>query len=289
MINARTGLIVILIAAAILGSLSVFTVGEQQKVILFRLGRIVRTDFRPGLYFKIPFINTVAKFDGRILTLDVKPAHFFTAEKKDIVVDAFVKWRIIHAAKYYTAVGGDEVRADLRLSQIVNSALRSAISAQSLQQVVADQGSPLTAATAGINTQARALGVQVVDIGIKRVGLSADISGEIYKRMIAQQERLAQQDRAVGAQAAGRIRAEADNQKTVILAEAFRTSEQIRGQGDAQAAEIYAKAYGQDPAFYTLYRSLKAYRSTFDSKRDILVLEPNSEFFKYFNSVEGKR
>ena len=279
-----------LLALLVLGSLSVFTVSEHQDAILFRTGKVVRTDFRPGLYFKIPFVNTVQKFDGRILTLDMKPAHFLTAEKKDIFVDAFVKWRIADVAEYYTALGGDEAQADLHLSQIVKSFLRRAIGAQRLQQVVTDQSSPLTdVMIADINARAKALGIRVINVGIKRVGLPADISGEIYKRMIAQQQRLAKQYQTEGAQEAQRLRTNADNQKTVILAEAFRTAEQIRGQGDAQAAQIYAKAYGQDPAFYALYRSLKAYKSTFASKRDVIVLEPDSEFFKYFNSVEGKR
>ncbi|MDE2089708.1 MAG: protease modulator HflC [Gammaproteobacteria bacterium] len=279
-----------LLALLALGSLSVFTVSEHQDAILFRTGKAVRTNFGPGLYFKIPFVNTVQKFDGRILTLDMKPAHFLTAEKKDVLVDAFIKWRIADVAEYYTALGGDEAQADLHLSQIVKSFLRRAIGAQRLQQVVTEQSSPLTdGMIADVNARAKALGIRVVGVGIKRVGLPADISGEIYKRMIAQQQRLAQRYQTEGAQEAQRLRTNADDQKTVILAEAFRAAEQIRGQGDAQAAQIYARAYGQDPAFYALYRSLKAYKSTFASKHDVVVLEPDSEFFKYFNGVEGKR
>ncbi|HYA20847.1 MAG TPA: protease modulator HflC [Burkholderiales bacterium] len=273
------GIIVVLVVA----SLGMFTVDQRQYAIVFRLGEIISVIKKPGLYFKIPILDNVRFFDSRILTLDTpEPERFLTSEKKNVLVDWFVKWRIEDVRQYYISVGGDEQRAELRLAQTVNSSLRNEFGNRTVHDVVSgerDQIMELMREKA--NEDARKIGVQVLDVRIKRVDLPQEVSESVYRRMEAERKRVANELRSTGAAESEKIRADADRQREVILAEAYRDAQRTKGQGDARAAEIYAEAYTQDPEFYSFYRSLDAYRDAFKTKNDLLVLDPNSEFFKY--------
>jgi membrane protease subunit HflC len=276
---ALIGIVLLLIIA----SFSVFTVKEWERAILFRFGEVVRTDYAPGLHFKIPIVNNVRKYDGRIMTLDSEPERYLTAEKKNLIVDAFVKWRIKDVRKYYTAMGGDETRARNRLSQIIKDGLRAEFGKRTIQEVVSgERAAVMSVLQVNADAQAENFGISIIDVRIKRVDLPEDISASVYRRMEAERARVAKELRSRGAEAAERIRADADRQRTVILAEAYRESENLRGSGDARASEIYAKAFSRDPEFYSFYRSLNTYRDSFKDKSDIMVLEPSSDFFKYF-------
>jgi membrane protease subunit HflC len=281
---------VILLAAFVLVGLSVFTVDEREKAIKFRLGEIVRTDYEPGLYFQTPFVNNVRKFDARIQTLDAKPTRYLTKEKKNVIVDSFVKWRIGDLNTYYVTMGGDPNRANAALFPIVNDQLRSEFGKRTIREVVSGERAEIMSILAA-NTKAQAVkyGIDVIDVRIKRVDLPQDVSGSVYDRMRAERDRVAKELRARGRAEGERLRADADRQYTVILAEAYRDAQTLRGEGDAKAAEIYAKAYRENKEFYSLYRSLNAYKASFGSKNDILVIEPDADFFKYFNSPKGKK
>ncbi|MDD2767175.1 MAG: protease modulator HflC [Methylococcus sp.] len=275
-------------AAAIFASLSMFTVSETQKVIRFRLGEIVESDYAPGIYFQVPFINNVKKFDGRILTLESKPERFLTSEKKNVIVDSFVKWRVKDVAKYYTTVAGDVVQANIRLDQIVKDAMRSEFSKRTIRELVSSERSQIRdVLSSAASPVAEQLGIQIVDVRVMRIDLPSEVSSSVYRRMEAERARVARDFRSRGAEAAERIRADADRQREVILADAYRDSEIKRGEGDAAAADIYAQAYGKDKEFFGLYRSLSAYRSAI-REDDTLVLEPDSEFFRYFKKSTGK-
>jgi membrane protease subunit HflC len=274
-------------AVVILGSLAVFTVDETQTAIRFRLGEIVEANYDPGLHFKVPFINNVRKYDARVQSLDTDPERFLTAEKKNVIVDSFVIWRIADVGRFYTAVAGDPNRANLRLDQIIKDGLRSEFSKRTLQEVVSgDRRQIMEILSTIASREAKQLGIDVLDVRIKRINLPDEVSSSVFRRMRAERERVARDFRSRGAEAAERIRADADRQSTVILAEAYRDAERTRGEGDARAAEIYAKAYGRNPDFFGFYRSLNAYRSAFSSKDDILVLQPESPFFRYFRGQE---
>ena len=280
--NAGTiliGTIIVLVVA----SLGMFTVDQRQSAIVFRLGEIISIKKQPGLYFKVPILDNVRYFDMRIHTLDSpEPERFLTSEKKNVLVDSFVKWRIADVRQYYISVGGDEQRAQLRLSQTVNSSLRDEFGNRTVHDVVSgerDQIMELMREKA--NEDARKIGVQVLDVRIKRVDLPQEVSESVYRRMEAERKRVANELRSTGAAEAEKIRADADRQREIILAEAYRDAQRTKGQGDAKAAEIYAEAYKQNPEFYSFYRSLEAYRQGFKTKNDLLVLDPNSEFFKY--------
>lgn len=282
------GWIVGFVAVLFVASLSVFTVDQREKVILFRLGEIVRTDFKPGLHFKIPVLNNVIKFDARIQTLDAEPERYLTIEKKNVIVDSFIKWRITDVARYYRATGGNPTRAGSRLFQTVKSGLRGEFGKRTIQEVISgDRSKIMDTMTINANNDAKELGVEVVDVRLRRVDLPKEVSASVYQRMEAERARVAKDFRARGAEASERIRADADRQRVVIQAEAFREAERVRGEGDAKASEIYANAFGGDPGFYALYRSLNAYKSTFSNKGDVLVLEPESEFFDYFKGIEA--
>jgi len=275
--------LVVIAAALLIGSLSVYTVNEKEKAVLFRLGEVVKSDFTPGLYFQMPFVNNVIKFDARIQTLDAEPERYLTSEKKNVIVDSFVKWKIDDVTTYFTSTGGDVARANIRLSQVIKDGLRGEFGKRTIQEVISgERNEIMEVLTKTANTQADAFGIEIVDVRIKRIDLAREISESVYQRMEAERTRVAKDLRARGEEAAEIIRAEADRKRTVILAEAYRDSEIIRGDGDGKAANIYAVAYGKNPEFYSLYRSLTAYKDTFASKDDILVIEPNSEFFKYF-------
>jgi membrane protease subunit HflC len=268
---------------------SAFTVKEWERAILFQFGEVVRTDYSPGLHFKIPVINNVRKFDGRVMTLDAEPERYLTAEKKNLIVDAFVKWRIDDIKQYYTSMGGDAERTNLRLSQIIKDGLRAEFGKRTIQEVVSGERKEVMEVLA-VNTEAQAknFGIRVVDVRIKRIDLPEDISTSVYRRMEAERARVAKDLRSRGAEAAERIRADADRQRTVIVAEAYRESEQLRGEGDAKAADVYAAAFKRDPEFFSFYRSINAYRESFRDKGDVMLLEPDSDFFKYFKDSKGK-
>jgi modulator of FtsH protease HflC len=270
------------ILALILASMSVFTVGEAQKAIKFRLGEVVDTNYPPGLYFKLPIINNVKKFDARILTLESKPERFLTSEKKNVIVDSFAKWRIKDVAKYYTTVAGDYVAANVRLDQIVKDAMRGEFSKRTIRELVSsERGQIRDILLKAANPVADELGIDIIDIRVMRVDLPSEVSSSVYRRMEAERARTAREFRSRGAEMAERIRADADRQREVILGDAYRDAELKRGEGDATASEIYAQAYGKNKDFFGFYRSLTGYRQVFRNPGDTIVLEPDSEFFQY--------
>lgn len=290
MANKQGLVLVVLVLAAVVISTSIFTVSERERAILFRFGEIVRDDFKPGLYFKIPMVENVRKFDSRILTLDSEPEKYLTSEKKNVLVDSFVKWRIDSVSRFFTATGGDTGNANLRLAQIVKNGLRDEFGKRTIQEVISgERAQIMDLLTVQANKQAKELGIQVVDVRVKRIEYSADVSSSVYQRMEAERQRVAKELRSRGAEAAERIRADADRQRTVILAEAYRDAERIRGEGDATSSDIYAKAFSKNPEFYSFYRSLTAYKTAFADRGDVLVVKPDSEFFKYFNNARGGR
>ena len=269
-------------ALLVIGMMCVFTVSQTEKAIKFRLGEIVKADYEPGLHFKWPFINNVKKFDSRIQTMDAPPERFLTAEKKNVIVDSFVKWRIGDVTTFYTTVAGDIDQANLRLDQIIKDAFRSEFSKREIKQLIStDRATIREILIKNSKTIAANLGVEVVDVQVMRIDLPPEVSSSVFQRMEAERERVAREFRSQGAEAAERIRADADRQRVVTVANAFREAEMIRGEGDAKAAEIYAKAYGQDAEFFTFYSSLNAYKKTF-SGSDMMVLDPESDFFQYF-------
>lgn len=269
-------------ALLVIGMMCVFTVSQTEKAIKFRLGEIVKADYEPGLHFKWPFINNVKKFDSRIQTMDAPPERFLTAEKKNVIVDSFVKWRIGDVTTFYTTVAGDIDQANLRLDQIIKDAFRSEFSKREIKQLIStDRATIREILIKNSKTIAADLGVEVVDVQVMRIDLPPEVSSSVFQRMEAERERVAREFRSQGAEAAERIRADADRQRVVTVANAFREAEMIRGEGDAKAAEIYAKAYGQDAEFFTFYSSLNAYKKTF-SGSDMMVLDPESDFFQYF-------
>lgn len=281
-----------LILAAVvlwLGSMSLFIVDERELAVKFRLGEFDRADYTPGLYFKIPFINNVRKFDRRIMTLDAEPERYLTFEKKNVIVDAFIKWRISEVENYYKTMGGDERRAGMRLSQVIKNGLRDEFGKRTIQEAISGERSQImNVITAQIEEQAKQFGIEVVDVRIKRIELPPEVSSSVYDRMEAERSRVAKDLRSRGAEAAERIRADADRQRTVILAEAYRDAERLRGEGDGGSAEIYAQAFSKDAKFYEFYRSLDAYKNVFTSSEDVLVLDPGSEFFQYFKDASGQ-
>lgn len=277
----------IVIAVLLLIALSIFTVHETQKALRFQFGEIIETYEQPGLHFKVPLINNIRKFDARVQTLDTEPERFLTAEKKNVIVDSFVKWRIANVGRFYTSVAGDATRANLRLDQIIKDGLRSEFSKRTLQDAVSgDRQQIMDVISSTARAEASELGIEVLDVRIKRIDLPAEVSTSVFRRMRAERERVARDFRSRGAEAAERIQADADRQGAVILAEAFRDAESMRGEGDAKAAEIYATAYTQDSDFYSFYRSLGAYRSSFNGNNDIIVLQPDSEFFQFFKKAQ---
>jgi modulator of FtsH protease HflC len=282
----------LILAAAIvwLGSMSFFIVEQRELAIKFRLGEFDRADYTPGIYFKIPFINNVRKFERRIMTLDAKPERYLTLEKKNVIVDSFIKWRIADVASYYKTMAGDERRAGQRLSQVIKNGLRDEFGKRTIQEAISgERAQIMNVITAQIEEQAKQFGIEVVDVRIKRIELPPEVSGSVYQRMRAERDRVAKELRSRGAEAAERVRADADRQRTVILAEAYRDAERLRGEGDGKASDIYAKAFSKDAKFYELYRSLTAYKNVFNSQSDVLVLDPNSEFFKYFKDAQGTK
>jgi len=280
--------IIIIAVVAILIWMSAFIVDQREKVILFNLGKIRQVDLKPGLHFKWPFVNNVIKFDGRILTLDESPEQFLTSEKKNVMVDFYVKWRIEDVGQFYRATGGQERSAEVRLSQIIKDGLRNEFAKRTIRQVVSGERGDIMKSINEISRElAKGLGIEVVDVRISRIDLPERISESVYDRMRAERSRIAKELRAQGQEAAERIRADADRQRTILLAEAYRESQQLRGAGDAKSAETYANAYQKDPEFYSFYRSLQSYRKAFQNKSDLMVLDPDSDFFRYFTAPTG--
>ena len=283
-------LFVLLGAALLVAMSSLFIVDERQLAIKFQLGEIVQSDYEPGLHVKAPWpINNVRKFDKRVLTLDTRPERFLTGEKKNVSVDFFVKWRIKDPAKYYTSFMGDERQAGLRLLQIVNNGLQLEFDQRTIKQVVSDDRSVMmTDLTTKASVEVAPFGIEIVDVRIKQIELPDEVLNSVYQRMRAERERIAKEHRAEGQEAAKGIQAIADRERTVILAEARRDAEILHGEGDARATEIYANAYGENQEYYEFYRSMTAYREALANSQDVLVLEPDSEFFKYFSDYSVK-
>jgi membrane protease subunit HflC len=285
-------IILILIAAlAVLGVSSVFIVTETEFAIKFQLGRIVRTDYMPGIHVKLPFVNNVRKFDRRLLTLDTNPEQMLTSEQKFVAVDSFVKWRIVDVAKFYTSTQGNEAVALNRLDSIVKDRIRNQIASRTLVQLISEQRvSTMRDITTTANIAATEFGIEVVDVRIKAIELPDDVRESIFRRMAADRQKEANLYRFEGRESAERIRANADREVQVILAEAERDGQTLRGEGDAVATEIYASAYGQDQEFYSFSRSLQAYGNAFGNSSDVMVLNPTSSFFDYFGSgsAEGR-
>jgi len=282
-------LAVVGIVLAVVAWASIFVVTERERAIVLYLGRIYRSDYQPGLHFKLPILMQVRKFERRLLNLDAEAERFLTVEKKDVIVDSYVRWRIADLEKHYRATRGDERLAAQLLHRTINSRLREEFGRRTVQEVVSGQrGAIMDIVTRAADEGGRDLGIKVVDVRIKRIDLPAEVSSSVYGRMRAERERVARDFRSRGAEAAERIRAGADKERTVILAETYRDAEKTRGEGDAGAAEIYGRAYSADRAFYDFYRSLGAYRSSFRNRNDILVLQPDSEFFDFFNSSQGR-
>lgn len=272
--------------AVIIISQSIYVVSEIERAVKLRFGEIVEFDVQPGLHFKWPIVNTIKYFDGRILTLDAVPQRYLTSEKKALMVDSFIKWRIKDVAKYFTTTGGDEERAKRLLSQRVDTGLRNEFGIRTVKEVVSGERDQLMNSLASsLDAIAQQeLGVEVIDLRVKKIDLPAEVSDSVYNRMRTERERLARELRAQGNEVAEKIRATADKDKTIILADAYREAEETRGLGDAKATATYADAYTKDPEFYDFTRSLKAYQSTFESKGDILIIDPDSDFFKYLDN-----
>jgi len=267
-------------------SQSIFVVSEIERAVKLRFGEIVQFDLEPGLHFKWPIVNSVRYFDSRILTLDAQPQRYLTSEKKALMVDSFIKWRIKDVAKYFTTTGGDEERAKRLLSQRVDTGLRNEFGIRTVKEVVSGERDQLmNSLTSMLDKIAQEeLGVEVIDLRVKRIDLPLEVSESVYNRMRTERERLARELRAQGNEVAEKIRATADKDKTIILADAYREAEETRGNGDAKATATYAEAYSKDPEFYDFTRSLKAYQATFQSKGDILLIDPDSDFFKYLDN-----
>ena len=272
--------------AVIIISQSIYVVSEIERAVKLRFGEIVEFDVQPGLHFKWPIVNSIKYFDGRILTLDAVPQRYLTSEKKALMVDSFIKWRIKDVAKYFTTTGGDEERAKRLLSQRVDTGLRNEFGVRTVKEVVSGERDQLmnSLATALDTIAQQELGVEVIDLRVKKIDLPSEVSDSVYNRMRTERERLARELRAQGNEVAEKIRATADKDKTIILADAYREAEETRGSGDAKATATYAEAYTKDPEFYDFTRSLKAYQSTFQSKGDILIIDPDSDFFKYLDN-----
>jgi len=284
MMNNRLGIALAgVFALVLLVSMSLFTVDQRQRAIVFQLGEVKEVITTPGLHFKWPLIQNVRHFDARILTLDTPDAErYITSEKKNLLVDSFVKWQITDVRQYYRSTDGDEAQAQTRISQTVNATLREEFGKHTVHEVVSeDRNEIMKIVRERASQDAKKIGVEIIDVRLKRVDLPQEVSESVYKRMDAERKSVANQLRSEGSAAAERIRAEADKEREVIIANAYKDAQRVKGEGDAKAAAAYAEAFGQNPEFYAFYRSLEAYRSSFKNHSDVLVLEPSSDFFKY--------
>ena len=285
--KANLGLLLVgVLIALVIGSLSLFVVDQRQNAIVFRLGEVVDVKKEPGLYFKVPLLDNVRYFDVRILTIDTaEPERFLTSEKKNVLVDLFVKWRITDVRQYYVSVQGNEALAQTRLLQTINDGLRAEFGNRTVHEVVSgERDKIMDFMREKANDDAKSIGVEVLDVRLKRVDLPQEVSIDVYRRMEAERKRVANELRSTGSAESEKIRADADRQREIILAQAYRDAQRVKGEGDAKAAAIYARAYEQNAEFYAFYRSLEAYKASFRGRNDVLVLEPNSDFFKYLRS-----
>ncbi|MCP4980397.1 MAG: protease modulator HflC [Gammaproteobacteria bacterium] len=285
--NLKFGL-VLLLAAAVVVAMSTFIVHERELAIKFKLGEIVESDYDPGIYFQIPIINNVRKFDSRILTMDTPSERFLTAEKKNVIVNSFAKWRIVDPKTFYTATAGDERQAIARMASIINNELKGQIASKNMREVISgERAEIMQVVTDNAGVKTRDLGIELIDVRVKKVELPENVSNNVYRRMATERQTVAKEFRSRGEEKAKQIRANADRQREEILAEAYRKSEQIRGEGDATAAKTYADSYNQDKEFYSFYRSMKAYEVSFGNNQDIILLSPDSDFFKFFRKSES--
>ncbi|KQT43359.1 MULTISPECIES: protease modulator HflC [unclassified Methylophilus] len=269
---------------------SAYTVDQREFALVFRLGEIVSVKKEPGLYFKMPMVENIRYYDKRILTLNwEEPDRFITSEKKNVLVDSFIKWRIIDPAKYYVSVRGEELQAERRISQMVNDGLRAEIGKRNIHDVVSgERATIMNILRERADKESRQMGIQILDVRLRRVDLTKEVSESVYQRMEAERKSVANELRSQGSAAAEKIRADADRQREVIIAEAYREAQKVKGEGDAKAAEVYAQAYGKNPEFYAFYRSQEAYKNSFKSKSDVMVIDQSSDFFKYMRN-SGKK
>ena len=283
--------VLVVVAVALLTlAASTFTVRETEYAIKLKLGEIARSDYEPGLHFKIPFYNNIHKFDARVLTMDAAPDRVLTVEKKNLIVDAFVKWRIIDTVTYFNSTGGNEQIARGRLHEFIKNQLYDEFGKRTIKEVVSGERVEIMNFVQRVTDEKAAeLGIDVVDVRVKKVELPENVRQSVFQRMEKERNAVAQEFRALGREEAQRIRAQAHREVEEILAEAYRKAQEIRGEGDAKAANVYAGAYREDSEFYSFYRSLLAYEKSFEGGRDALVLEPESEFFDYFDSALGRQ
>lgn len=280
----------IVAAALLLLVNSIFIVDESQRALLFQFGAVQRSDYKPGLHFKLPFVQNVRKFDRRVQTLNTEPERYLTSEAKDVIIDFFVKWRIADVEKFYTASSGDPEVAAQRLSPIVRKGLGKEINGRLLQDVVSvERTNVMTKLLATANEAATDLGVELVDVRIKRIELPEEVSGKVFERMRTERFKVANELRSLGTEAADKIRADADRQRQVILAEASRDADRMLGEAEATATGTYARAYAADPSFFEFYRSLEAYRKSFGDDNSVLVLDRDNEFFRHFGGAPEAR
>lgn len=288
--NNKTFVVIIgVMLALFVASNTLFIIKETERGVMLKFGKVVKNDLKPGLQWKMPWVEEVRKFDGRVLTLDSRPERFLTVEKKGMIVDSYAKWRIKDVGKYYTSTNGEESRSERLLAQRINEGLRNQFAQRSLHEVVSGERDQLMAALlTQLNKVANTeLGIEVVDVRVKRIDLPDQVSESVFNRMASEREREAREHRSKGKEQAEVIRADADRQRTILEAEAYRDSELIRGEGDALASSIYAAAYNKDPEFYSFVRSLNAYQKTFQNKSDILLVDPDSDFFRYLKDSSG--
>ena len=290
MSNRSVGILIALGIVVMVLANTLYIVKETERAVMLEFGKLVKTDIKPGLHIKFPLINEVRKFDARILTVDARPEDFLNAEKKGMIVDSFVKWRIIDVGTYYTKTNGEEARAARLISQRANEGLRNQFGKRTLHEVVSGERDQLMhELVESLNSMTQSeMGVEIVDVRVKRIDLPDQVSDSVFDRMRAGREREAREHRSQGKEQAEIIRADADRKRTVIEAEAYREAEKLRGDGDASSAAIYASAYNKDPEFYSFVRSLAAYKSAFQSKGDVLLVDPKGDFFKYLKSSDGK-
>ncbi len=284
--SLKFGFVLLLVGLVIL-SMSVFIVHEREIAIKFKLGEIVKSDYTPGIYFQIPIINNIRKFDSRILTMDTQAERFLTAEKKNVIVNSFAKWQIVDPKKFYTATAGDERQAIARMASIINNELKGQIASKNMREVISgERATIMQQVTDNADIKIRDLGIDLIDVRIKQVELPDNVSVNVFRRMATERQTVAKEFRSRGEEQAKQIRANADRQREEILAEAYRKSEEIRGEGDATAAKTYADSYNQDPEFYSFHRSMKAYEVSFGNNNDMILLSPESDFFKFFKKSQ---
>ena len=286
--SLRFGFVVLAIVAVVI-SLSTFIVHERELAIKFKLGEIVESDYEPGLYFQIPIINNIKKFDSRILTMDTPSERFLTAEKKNVIVNSFVKWRISDPKTFYTATAGDERQAIARMASIINNELKGQIASKTMREVISgERATIMQQVTDNAGLKINDFGIELIDVRVKKVELPEEVSNNVYRRMATERQTVAREFRSRGEEKAKQIRANADRQREEILAEAYRKSEEIRGEGDALAAKTYADSFNQDKDFYSFYRSLKAYENSLGQNGDMIILSPDSDFFKFFKDSKSE-